>query len=139
MVAVNVHAQFGNQARRMRRVMVEIVLTRADRVIGFRVDGQIQTADFDRISDIVEEKLKSHQKLRMYAEIKSLKGMSLEAFLKDLKFSIKHHERFEKAAIVSDKDWLRKIVAVEDKLLNGIEMKSFTFSEEQDAMAWITA
>lgn len=119
--------------------MVETVLARAERVVGFRVDGQIQAADFDRIADMVEEKLKSHRKLRMYAEIKSLKGMTLEAFLKDLKFKIKHQDRFEKAAIVSDKEWLREIVAVEGKVLNGIEVKSFTLSEEQDAMAWITA
>jgi len=129
----------GKPRKEIEGIMVEIVLARAERVVGFRVDGQIQTADFDRIADMVEEKLKSHRKLRMYAEIKSLKGMTLEAFLKDLKFKIKHHDRFEKAAIVSDKDWLRKIVDVEDKVLNGIEMKSFTLSEEQDAMAWITA
>lgn len=119
--------------------MIELLAAGTDNVVGYRIRGKIDADDFDRIAAFIEQQLKTHDKLRVFAEIDSIEGMSLEAFLKDLKFSFKNYNRFEKAAVITNKDWLRKIVEIEDKLFPGIEMKFFPIAEKEEAMEWIAS
>ncbi len=42
------------------------------------------------VKKIIEDKLKTHKKLRIYVEVQKLEGISLEAFFKDFKLGIKH-------------------------------------------------
>jgi len=46
--------------------------------------------------------------------------MSLGAFIKDLKFSLRHLNDFEQEAIVSDHKWLEALVALGNTLFSGI-------------------
>ncbi len=117
--------------------MIELLAAGTDNVVGYRIKGKIDADDFDRIAAFIEQHLKTHDKLRVFAEIESIEGMSLEAFLKDLKFGFKNYNRFEKAAVITDKDWLRKVVEIEDKLFPGTEMKFFPLAEKEAAMEWL--
>lgn len=119
--------------------MIELLSVGTGNVIGYRIKGKIETDDFDRIASFIEENLKTHDKLRIFAEIESIEGMSLEAFVKDLKFGLKNYNRFEKAAVITDKDWIRKIVEIEGKLFPGIDAKFFSFAEKHAAMEWISS
>jgi hypothetical protein len=118
-------------------MMIELMSIGSDEVIAYRIKGRVETDEFERIAGFIEEKLKTHNKLRAYAEIEDLEGMSLEAFLKDLKFGLKNHNRFDKAVVVTDKQWIRKVVRIEEKLFPWIEMKYFPFAEKQQAVDWI--
>lgn len=64
--------------------MVEIFSLNADNVIGCTIDGKINTKDIEIISNKIDDKLKTHEKVRVYVEVKNLEGISLEAFFKDL-------------------------------------------------------
>ncbi|GAA5481672.1 STAS/SEC14 domain-containing protein [Haloferula sargassicola] len=46
--------------------------------------------------------------------------------------------RFRRAAILAEKDWIRKISEWEGKLLPGLEIKAFTLDEETEAQTWLT-
>jgi hypothetical protein len=67
------------------------------------IDGWIDAEDLDRIVELIEKRLNTGEKLRIYVEINNWSGMSLVAFIKDLKFSLQHLKDFEKEAIVSRK------------------------------------
>ncbi|MEO1802994.1 MAG: STAS/SEC14 domain-containing protein [Cyanobacteria bacterium J06629_2] len=69
---------------------------------------------------IVEPRINSGEKLKVYAEVNSWSGMSLGAFIKDLKFSLRHLNDFEQEAIVSDHKWLEALVALGNTLFSGI-------------------
>lgn len=45
--------------------------------------------------------------------------------------------RFERAALVADKRWLRKFAEFEGKLLPGFELKAFEWDELDKAEAWL--
>lgn len=79
----------------------------ADNVVGIRIDGKISDQEFDAVTALLEEKMKNHSKVRMYAEIESFGGASLETFMKDLEFGIKNWDRFDKEAIVTEKKRLK--------------------------------
>ena len=116
---------------------VKLITHKPDHIIGLEIDGWIDTEDIDRIVKIVEPKINSGERLRIYAEVNSWSGMSLAAFIKDMKFSLQHLNDFEKEAIVSDNKWLEALAALGNTLFSGIEVKHFTPDERDKALEWL--
>lgn len=117
--------------------MLEMVSTGAENIIGFRVSGKFETGDFERVTGLMEEKFKEHEKLRVYAEIESFRGISMKAFVKDVAFSLRHFRDFEKEAVVSDRRWIGKLAAIGDRILPGIEVRHFSMEDREAALDWL--
>ena len=117
--------------------MIEIIDLKDSNIIGCIIDGKINTEDIKRISDIVEDKLKKHYKLRVYVEVINLGGISLHALMNDFKLGIKHYNKFEKKAVVTDKGWMKSLTPIVDKLFTNIEVKSFSFEDKKEALDWV--
>lgn len=116
---------------------VQIIPHRPDNIIGLDINGSIDAEDIDRVAELIEKRLKQGSKLKIYAEINNWSGMSLAAFIKDLRFSLQHLNNFEKEAIVSDRRWLEALAALGNTLFSSIEVKHFTFDEKDKALEWI--
>ena len=116
---------------------VKLITDKPDRIIGLEIDGWIDAEDIDRITKLVEPRIDAGEKLRIYAEVKSWTGMSLGAFIKDLKFSLQHLNDFEKEAIVSDRKWLEGLAKLGNTLFSGIEVKHFTPDQSDRALEWV--
>jgi len=117
--------------------MLEILSLDADNVIGCTVDGKISSEDIEQISNVIDEKLKTHDKLRVYVEVNNLDGISLDALSKDLKLGFKHFNHFDKKAVVTDKGWMLKIAHTLDKIFSNIEVKCFCFEDKEEAVQWV--
>ena len=118
---------------------IKLIPHKPDRIIGVNIDGKIESEDIDRVVKSIEQKLKQEGKLRIYAEVNNWSGMSLEAFIKDLKFSLQHLQDFEKEAIVSDGKWLASLASLGNTLFSSIEVKHFTFADRDKALEWISS
>ena len=116
---------------------IQLISQPFDNIIGFKIEGKIEAKDIDYIVKSIEQKLKPGVKLRIYAEIENWSGMSLAAFIKDLKFSLQHFKDFEKEAIVSDQRWLKNLANVTNTLFSGIEVKHFNISNKEQAWEFI--
>ena len=116
---------------------IQLIPHQTDKIIGFKIDGKIEAEDIDRVVESIEEKLKQGEKLRIYAEISNWSGMSLGAFIKDLKFALQHLTDFEKEAIISDRQWLKNLAEVGNKLFSSIEVKHFSLEDRDEALEWI--
>lgn len=119
--------------------MVAFIPFDADNVIGIHLDGWVETADMDQIAEVCREKLARHPKLRVYAEVPSFAGISLEAFFEDLKIGLLEWHRYEKEAIVTDEPWLAKITSVTGHLVPGLEVKVFPSDQVAAAKTWIAS
>ncbi len=117
--------------------MLEVIPFGEGNIIGFRLKGKIEDNEFDEIVRTMEERLKEHKKLRIYAEIEEFKGMSVNTFMKDIHYSLKHWRDFDKEAVVSDKGWLKTWVEIAGSLFPGIEVKHFSFEEKEKAKEWV--
>lgn len=117
--------------------MIEIIPTVASNVIGCKIIGKIETSDFEHVSSTAEEKLKKHQKLRVYTEIESLEGVSLEALVKNLQFTWQHFGDFEKEAIVSGEQWLEMLANISDRLFPSLEVRHFSPAQKDQALLWL--
>lgn len=117
--------------------MIEQIPLPIDNVVGFRINGKISADDVSRVTDVIEARLRRHPKLRVYAEVDRFSGMSMEAFFKDISFSLRHLRDFEREAIVSDAAWLRRLAGIGGKMFPGIEVRHFSTAEKDQALEWI--
>ncbi|MEM9534587.1 MAG: STAS/SEC14 domain-containing protein [Cyanobacteria bacterium P01_A01_bin.3] len=117
--------------------MIETIPTADGRIIGFSIDGAIDEADIKRITDEVMQRLTTHDRLRLYAEVKDWTGITPKALFDDVKFALQHFRDFEREAIVSDKAWLNAMAKAGDRLFPSIEVKHFGWDERAAALTWV--
>ncbi|MGD1717010.1 STAS/SEC14 domain-containing protein [Hydrocoleum sp. CS-953] len=120
--------------------MMEIIPLANQNIIGLSIDGKIETSDIEKMKTLVEERLKSQPKLRVYVEVKKFQGISMAGLWEDLKFAFPHLKYFEKKAVVSDQVWAHKLAGVSNKIFSNIakiEIKCFYWSEKDQALEWI--
>ena len=116
---------------------IKLISHKPDQIVGLEIDGSIDSEDIDRLAEMMEKRFSQGERLRIYAEVTNWSGMSLAAFIKDLRFSLKHLQDFEKEAIVSDSKWLEALAALGNTLFSGIEVKHFTLNEKDKALEWV--
>lgn len=117
--------------------MIKFIELKSEQIIGIVIANKIEIEDIKQVEIIIEKRLKSYEKLRVYVELEKFSGFSLEALLEDLKFAFKHFQDFDKKAVICDNQWLDQITRFSDKLLPNIEVKCFSFTQKQEAIAWL--
>ena len=113
--------------------MLEIIPFEEGNIIGFHLSGKMADDEFDELIGRMEGALKGHKKLRVYAEMVEFKGMSVNTFMKDLHYGLKHWRDIEREAVVSDKGWIR----FASKIVPHIEVRVFYFEESEKAKEWV--
>ncbi|GAB3718426.1 hypothetical protein GCM10027592_61360 [Spirosoma flavus] len=120
------------------RIMIQTIDLNNDRILGYRIDGDITLESITPLIAEVKSKVAHHPgKLRAYAEYISIGSISPGAFWEDLKADAQFLNNFEKAAVVTDKDWVGLLDKV-GNLFPGLTIKVFPFSERDLALQWIT-
>lgn len=112
----------------------------AHNVVGYRVDGKVEKDDVDRVFQDLDRRLEEKGRIRVYAEVDSFSGMSLDALWHDLRGGIKRWgeiSKIDKAALVTDVEWLRKVAVVEDKVLAGVHVRVFSKEDQPQARLWV--
>ena len=117
--------------------MLTLIPFQDDRVVGARISGKITRPEFDIVAAALEEALARHDRVRFYVEMETFGGVAMDALFEDLKFGLRHWQQFEREAVVTDKDWMRRLGVLADKLLPSIEVKVFACDEQDSANAWI--
>lgn len=116
--------------------MITVIPSETGHAIGLIIDGKIETDDVELVSNLIEARLKEYPKLRVYVELKHLGGISLEALLEDLKLALRHLHHFEKKAVVCEPSWWTKLGTASARLFPQIEVKCFSWAEQEQAREW---
>jgi hypothetical protein len=119
--------------------MIQLIDGLPDNVIGLEASGQVTASDYEKvIAPVVDEKQHEYDKVRlMYVLGAEFDGYSAGAVLQDSKLLFKHPSSWEKVAIVTDEDWLRRSVSLFGWLVPG-EVKIFANSDSTEARDWVT-
>jgi hypothetical protein len=109
-------------------------------VLGFKATGELTSDDYQNVLvPAVEAALRDHEKLRLlYVLGDEVTGFSAGAAWQDTKIGVAHITKWEKVAVVTDKEWLRHSVNIFGYLIPG-EIKAYKTEEEGDARTWITS
>ncbi len=120
--------------------MLDRITDLPDDVIGFVAKGELTSDDYEKVMiPAVDQALGDHDKIRMlYVLSGEFEGLTAGAAWDDTRVGFSHITRWEKIAVVTDKDWVRHSVEIFGYLMPG-EVKGFTPAEESAALAWVAA
>ena len=120
--------------------MLERLRDLPDSVVGIKASGEVTGEDYKGVLiPAVEAALEGGNKVRLlYVMGDDVKGTGFTAGAawQDTKVGLGHYNRWDKVAVVSDKEWLRHSVDIFGYLIPG-EVKAFTQAEEAEACTWV--
>ena len=108
-------------------------------VAGFKAVGEITEVDFtEKVMPKVQALIDKTDKLNYLLVLEtSLKNFSFGAWLKDALMGIKHLTKWNRAAIVTDVDAIRKFTDIFSLFIPG-EFRGFEHKELQEAIDWVS-
>lgn len=120
--------------------MLETITGLPDNVVGIKASGEVTADDYRKVLvPAVEGVLDGEGKLRMlYVYGDDVTGLSAGATWQDTKVGLGHYTRWERVAIVTNREWLRHSVDIFGHLIPG-EVKAFTNKEEAEARTWVSS
>jgi hypothetical protein len=120
--------------------MLERISNLPDTVVGIKASGEITSDDYRNVLiPAVEAAVKGGGKVRfLYVLGEDVTGFSPGAAWQDTRVGLGHYDRWEKVAVVSDKEWLRHSVDIFGYLIPG-EIKAFTPEDETEARTWVAS
>ena len=122
--------------------MIEIIDINDTNIFGLRINGKFDAADVKRVFGALAEKVKGNNKFQLYYEVGNLdlSGISKDMIGEEFKYLYKNPAivaNMEKAALVTDVGWLKKVASVEFALIPTLEGKTFSFERKDAALEWL--
>jgi hypothetical protein len=110
-----------------------------DNIVAFSATGQVTRQDYEQVLiPQVEAALKRHLKIRLYYEIgPGFAGFDVGAAWEDFKVGIEHLTRWDRAAIVTDVEWIRHIAGAFRFFFPG-NLRVFSIDQAAEARTWIS-
>lgn len=120
--------------------MIELLPNLPSEVIGFVASGKVTAKDYESVVfPAIESKVKEHGKVRILYQIgPRFSGFTAGAMWDDAKVGLGHLKAWEKIAVVTDVDWIRRAVGV-FRFLMPCPIKMFSNSQLAEARDWIAA
>ena len=118
--------------------MIEHLAGFPGNVVAVVCSGRVTKADYDSVLiPAVAEALREHHKVRLYYETDAdFAGLDLGAAWEDLKVGMENITRWERVAVVTDVEWIKRAVRIFSFLIPGVT-KLCPRSEAAQAREWI--
>jgi len=118
--------------------MIEVMTDLPDRVLGVKASGEVTADDYKTVLvPAIEEKLTQHKKARLlYVLGDEFRGYSSGAAWEDAKIGMKHLTSFERVAVVTEVDWIEKMIKAFGFVIPG-EVRVFDDDDLEEARRWI--
>jgi hypothetical protein len=111
--------------------------------IGVRMSGKVTGDEYHELVDPVLEALDRGEQVRyLVVTDPDFEGLDLDALWQDVKTAgsvgLKHRKAWERFAVVTDKDWMRRAIGAFGWLSPG-ELRVFDPDQLEDAKSWVAA
>ncbi len=118
--------------------MIEVLEGFPDNVAAFACHGQLTKDDYEKVLEPqIEEKLARHNKLRAYTEVApDFIGVDPGAYWEDIKVGFSHFFDWERAALVTDVEWMSRATQFFSFLMPG-QWRTFGYADAAKAREWI--
>ena len=120
--------------------MIEIIPA-PDHVAAFRISGTLEASDYDKMIPDIEEALKDHKEIGVFVDMEGFEDMTGEAIQRDVKYGIDklgELRRFRRAAVTTDKQWIKAATEMATSLFPQIEARVFPIEEKEAALEWVS-
>lgn len=118
--------------------MVELMDIGIDNAIALNIKSRVTQEDVEYVLRELREKLNTHSELVVLKRIEKFVGVNFDAIVREAAYLFREGlPKITKVAIVSDKNWIKNVVEIEDFIFGNIEMKTFPLSEEDKAIEFL--
>jgi hypothetical protein len=118
--------------------VIETIQGFPDNVVAVAAKGHVTRADYETVLiPKVESTLKRFKKMRLYYELGSeFAGIAPGAAWEDFKVGVEHLGSWQRAAIVTDVEWIRHMANAFRFLMPG-HMRVFATADKAAAKTWL--
>jgi hypothetical protein len=119
--------------------MLKLLSDLPDNVIGVRAIGEVDDDDYEEVLvPAIEDGLARHEKIRLlYVLGDEFTGYDKDAVWEDAKLGVKTFNSYDRMAIVTDSDSVRRTIKAFGWLIPG-EVRVFHLDRIVEATVWIT-
>lgn len=120
--------------------MLDLLPSYAPHVVAMRLSGLLDSQDLQRAIDAIEAKKKMHPRINIYTELDDMRWMTFTAFLRDLGYGLTQFgdlNRYFRAAVLSDRHWVRHLTQLESYILKPMQIRVFPTRQKAQAREWI--
>jgi hypothetical protein len=118
--------------------MLEPIEGLPDGVIGVRAVGRVTADDYTTVlAPAIEHATQGGQKVRLLLDLgDGFEGYDASGMLADAGLGMEHLHSFEKVAVVTDADWIRRGIQMFGSLIPG-EVRDYPSTDGAAAREWI--
>jgi hypothetical protein len=118
--------------------MLEMIDIGINNAVAFRISGKITESDMSLVLNDAKKKIDLHGNIVFLEQIDSFEGIEIAAILEEFRYLFKVGiSNIRKAAVLTDKKWVEKIVNIEDKIFKNIDMKCFSIEDQESAVEFL--
>lgn len=120
--------------------MIALLPDFPDHVVAASAVGRVTRADYETVLvPAVERALAGHERISVYYELgPRFDAFDGGAFWADFKIGVSHWRRWNRVAVVTDVDWVRRAVSAAGALMP-TPARVFPVAEADAARRWVTA
>lgn len=117
--------------------MLQSITTAPRNIAAFEASGEITKEDFDRVIKIVDEKIEQEGELNYLLKLDTpLRNFTFAAWMNDAWLGIKNITKWNRCAIVTDKESVQKFTDMFSKIMIG-EFRGYDQEEYDKAEHWV--
>ncbi|WP_426416635.1 STAS/SEC14 domain-containing protein [Aestuariirhabdus sp. LZHN29] len=118
--------------------MIELLDIGINNAVAIRISGKVTEDDMELVLNKAREKIETHGSIVIFEQLDSFKGIEVAAIVEEFKYLFDVGvSNISRAAILTDKKWVKTIVGIEDKVFRHIEMKCFSVEEKELAIEFL--
>ena len=119
--------------------MVELLDDFPDHVVAYRASGEVHRKEYeDIVMHRVDEVADLYGRINFIVLLETdIQNYTLAAFIDYLKVSFEHFNKWERMAITSDQDWVRKAYDALSTIVHG-EIRGYEIKDFELARQWVS-
>ncbi len=118
--------------------MIELMEVEIDNVLAFRLEGKVSEDDMKLLLGEAKKKIEQHGNIVLLEQIDSIKGISIKAIIAEVKYLFSMGlTNISKVAVLTDKQWIQKVVSLESKFFRKIQIQGFSLDEKAAALNFL--
>ncbi len=116
--------------------MFDILDRSSGNILGVLVSGKLTDEDYQKLTPKLEQIINQEGTIRLLCILEEFQGWTAKAAWDDLKLDVKHHQAFERLAVVGDTKLEAFMTQISKPFIKG-EVKYFERKHADQAWDWI--
>lgn len=117
--------------------MIELLPQSTGNVVGFKISGKLSAHDYALMMPKIDELIDKYEEIHLLMLVEYFEGAGLDAIKPDFNFGTNQYRQVRKAAFVTEKRWMKRLVKMLDPFTRRTEERIFDLDHFDEAWQWL--